>query len=301
MEPKIGIPQALLFYEFGRFWTSFFANLGLPVILSGNTNKLLLDRGVTLAIDESCLPLKIYLGHVSVLLDKCDFIFVPRITQYHHNFFLCPKFAGLPDIVRNAFHVPETRLLTPNIDSPAIIRQRQAVYTLCRQLGVPYWRGEAAYLNALPALCQGTKKELPERAIAVVGHSYLVHDTFFCQSIMNTIQAGGFTVLIPEQLPVKCFYQEAQAFSPDIYWQFSAKIAGAVRYFSRQPQVTGLIMVSSFNCGPDSLLNEYLEHHVLQPSSKPYTIINLDEHTGNTGIVTRIEAFVDLVNWGLRS
>jgi hypothetical protein len=37
-------------------------------------------------------------------------------------------------------------------------------------------------------------------------------------------------------------YTESKAFAPDIYWQLSAKIAGATRYFCRQPDVAGVIM-----------------------------------------------------------
>jgi predicted nucleotide-binding protein (sugar kinase/HSP70/actin superfamily) len=73
------------------------------------------------------------------------------------------------------------------------------------------------------------------------------------------------------------------------------KIAGATRYFCQQTDISGVIMVSSFGCGPDSLVNEYLEHHILRQSDKPYMVINIDEHTGNAGLITRVEAFWDMV------
>lgn len=59
-------------------------------------------------------------------------------------------------------------------------------------------------------------------------------------------------------------------------------------------------MVSSFGCGPDSLVNEYLEYHVLKPSTKPYMVISIDEHTGNAGLLTRVEAFWDMVERRLK-
>lgn len=304
MQSQVGIPQAMLFHEFGRFWTSFFENLGITVTLSGETTKQLLDRGTALAIDESCLPLKIYLGHVESLLDKCSYIFVPHITQYHRNFFFCAKFAGLPDIVRNTFGLPPTRLICPNADSPSFAGRWQAIHTICRALGLPTWRGSRAYYQALSTIHNESSREDPlisSQSVAVIGHSYLLQDAFFCQNIINTLQAGGFNVITPNQLPAKTLYREAQAFAPDIYWQLSAKIAGAVRYCCRHPAIAGVAVVSSFSCGPNSLLNEYIEHHVLQASNKPYIILNLDEHTGSAGIVTRIEAFVDLVKWRLRS
>ena len=76
---KIGIPKALLFYHYGDLWTSFFEELGCDIMVSCNTTREMVGWGTRFSVDEACLAMKIYMGHVYYLLDKCDYILVPRI------------------------------------------------------------------------------------------------------------------------------------------------------------------------------------------------------------------------------
>lgn len=297
MDVHVGIPRAMHYHEFGSLWTAFFQNLGIPVTVSKVTNQQILDRGTMLAIDESCLPLKIYLGHVESLLPKCTHIFVPRIAGYHSGFFLCAKFAGLPDIVRNTFNISSGQLIAPNIENKSLVTEFKAIHTTCQALGVSKASGYLAYQQAKKSRTTDLTCPTSDPTIAVIGHSYLLNDSFFCRDILNTLSERGIKIVTPEHIPRKILYQESAASQSDIYWQLSAKIDGAVRFFSRQPNIRGIIMVSSFGCGPDSLLNEYVEHHILKSSNKPYIILNLDEHTGSAGIITRMEAFLDLMDW----
>lgn len=299
MNVHIGIPRAMLYHEFGSLWTSFFENLGVPVTVSKETTQQILNRGTMLAIDESCLPLKIYLGHVESLLPHCTHLFIPRIASYHPGFFLCAKFAGLPDIVRNAFNLSPSQLIAPNIENNSLITELQGIYTTCRSLGLSNTAGYLSYYQAKKSWKNNFSRPASGPKVAVVGHSYLLKDTFFCRDILGTLSQRGIQIITPENIPSKILYQESVASQSDIYWQLSAKIDGAVAIFSRQPDILGIIIVSSFGCGPDSLLNEYMEHQILKKSNKPYLILNLDEHTGTAGIVTRIEAFLDLMDWRL--
>ena len=44
-----------------------------------------------------------------------------------------------------------------------------------------------------------------------------------------------------------------------IYWTFSDKLAGAGEHLLAQPEVDGLIHVTAFGCGPDSIVGKLLE------------------------------------------
>ena len=79
---KIGIPKAFLYYRYSILWKKFFELLGIKVIISPETNKEIIERGKELSIDEACLSSKIYFGHVSYLVDKCDYLLVPRVSDY---------------------------------------------------------------------------------------------------------------------------------------------------------------------------------------------------------------------------
>ncbi len=299
MHAQIGIPRGLLFHEFGDLWTEFFHNLKADVTISPETNRQILDNGAMLAIDESCLPLKIYLGHVAALLPECTHIFVPRVTGYHDNFFMCAKFAGLPDIISNTFGLSPDRIIAPNIENRSWMSQYKAAHTVSLKSGLSRASSYRAYMQAKSFWRSKNYDDVPLSGTkaAVIGHSYLLQDAFFGSDIFSTLASRNIIALTPEHIPNKILYDEAKAFHPDIYWQLSAKLAGAARFFSQQRDVAGIILVSSFCCGPDSLVNEYIEHHVLKDSGKPYIILNLDEHTGNAGIVTRLEAFLDLMDW----
>lgn len=303
MQFKVGIPRALLYHEFGELWTEFFRNMGVSFAVSAETNKRMLDRGTSLAIDESCLPLKVYLGHVDSLLDTCSHIFVPCITQYHPKFHLCAKFAGLPDIVKNTFRLSADQLIAPNIENKSLTAQLQAIYATCRAAGLSPLAGYFTYKKTIKSWKANLNSESksPHPQIALIGHNYLIKDAFFYKNIVQVLTSQGADIITPDHIANKILYNESKTFEPDIYWQLSAKIAGAARYFCRQPTVTGIIMLSSFGCGPDSLMNEYLAHHVFEKSNKPYIMINIDEHTGTAGIITRVEAFWDLINWRVRT
>ena len=77
----IGIPRGLLYYEHGALWESFFEKLGFNVIISSKTNSDILNAGVMHCTNETCLPVKVYHGHILDLNDKADYIFVPKIGR----------------------------------------------------------------------------------------------------------------------------------------------------------------------------------------------------------------------------
>ena len=100
---KIGIPRGLMLYRNGILWKTFFENLGYQCIISGKSDRRIQEEGVQLAIDETCLPFKIYLGHVKELIGKCDAVFVPRMGGYEAKERMCTRYQSLPDLVENIF------------------------------------------------------------------------------------------------------------------------------------------------------------------------------------------------------
>ncbi|RYD06009.1 hypothetical protein N752_06525 [Desulforamulus aquiferis] len=71
---------------------------------------------------------------------------------------------------------------------------------------------------------------------------------------------------------------------------------GALNYHD-QRSVDGIIHVAAFACGPDSMTGELIERFIRREGKVPFMNVNLDEHTGEAGIVTRLEAFLDMVRW----
>ena len=101
-EKIIGIPRAMSFYNNYPFYYGFFTDLGIKIVLSDVTTKQTMSNGSALVVTETCLPIKVYIGHILNLIDKgIDKIFVPSIQSIAPKIYNCSKIRGLPDLVRN--------------------------------------------------------------------------------------------------------------------------------------------------------------------------------------------------------
>jgi len=49
----VGLPCALLYFEFGGAWRSFLETLGAAPVLSGPTTRAQIERGLAAALDEA--------------------------------------------------------------------------------------------------------------------------------------------------------------------------------------------------------------------------------------------------------
>ena len=110
---KIGIPRSMYFYYYKDLWINFFEYLKVEVIVSPETNKKIMDLGIKYSNDEMCLSMKVFLGHVSYLQGKCDYILIPRIDNYGIDNQTCTNFLAIYDIVNNLF---DTKILNYNIN-----------------------------------------------------------------------------------------------------------------------------------------------------------------------------------------
>lgn len=91
----------MFYYKYIEFWKAFFTELGAEIIVSELTNKRILNDGVKVCVDEACLPVKLFFGHVINIMDRVDYILVPRFTSISKGEYVCPEFGGLPDMVRH--------------------------------------------------------------------------------------------------------------------------------------------------------------------------------------------------------
>ena len=76
---QVGIPRAMSYYSYFPFWFGFFEDLGIEVVISDRTTKETMSRGSALVVSETCLPIKVYVGHILNLLDKG----IDKIFDYH--------------------------------------------------------------------------------------------------------------------------------------------------------------------------------------------------------------------------
>ena len=136
MKIKIGIPKSLLYYYYKDLWINFFKYLKIEIILSDISNKEILEKGNTLSNDEACLSLKLYLGHVNNLINKCDYILVPRLFSVKKNEQVCTNFNCLYDLVNNTFN--DINILNYNVDLTTKDSELLGFLNLGKDLGFSY-------------------------------------------------------------------------------------------------------------------------------------------------------------------
>lgn len=115
-EKVIGFPRAMTYYTHYPFWYGFFNHLGIKIVLSDKTTKETVSNGAALVVTETCLPIKIFVGHVLDLIHKgVKKIFVPSIQSIAPKIYNCSKIRGLPDLIRNVVK-EDFELIEPTLD-----------------------------------------------------------------------------------------------------------------------------------------------------------------------------------------
>ena len=95
---RVGIPRALLYYQYYPMWRIFFEHLGAEVVVSEPTTRKMLAEGASRVVADTCLPAKVFVGHVASLAEDCDYVFIPAVRSLKHKVYNCAKFLGLPDM-----------------------------------------------------------------------------------------------------------------------------------------------------------------------------------------------------------
>jgi len=293
---KIGIPKALLYYKYGELWTTFFEELGCDVIISPNTSKQILDMGIKLSVDEACMAMKIYMGHVHYLIDKCDYILVPRLKCLKKHEKLCTNFSALYDLVNNVF---DKELIHYNVDVEHKEDELYAFTTMGLSLGFPYKKIIKAYKtakekdNMLKARKLSKQKSIiattDKIKILLAGHPYNLYDEYIGKQIQNLLEKNNIEIIYSDNYDPKYLENEVSKISPKNYWTYNKEIIASIVHY--QSLVDGIILITSFPCGPDSLSNEMIIRNV----NIPITNLIIDEANTDTGILTRIESFIDIL------
>lgn len=297
----IGIPKAFLYYKYSLLWKTFFEELGIDFIVSPDTDKNIINKGITYAIDESCLPTKIYLGHVEWLIDKCDYILVPRISNYGNFGTVCTKFEAIYDVVKNTFRDKNINLLYYNIDEKNSENEFRAFLKMGRFLGKKRTSCLRAYLLAKQAEKTSElmnikyQEELLKQTnikILIISHAYNIEDKYIGYPIIKYLKEMGVTPIMGNVVNKKEAIANSTTISKTLPWTFNKELVGSVVMY--KDKVDGIILISSFPCGPDSLVNEILIRRI---KDKPIINLILDGQEGNAGIETRLESFLDIIKF----
>ena len=141
----------------------------------------------------------------------------------------------------------------------------------------------------------GLRFEPGEKRVALIGHFYNLEDDYIGRHIIDTFKARGYRVVRKDELPAAVLSSRA-GFARNIRWVYERELYNAFRYLV--DKVSGVCVVVSMGCGPDSLVAEFMREESAR-LGVPFLELVMDEHTGVAGLVTRIEAFVELAERAL--
>jgi predicted CoA-substrate-specific enzyme activase len=293
---SIGIPRALTTHSLYPLYAAFFSGLGLDVVLSDVD-----PRGELKSHSGFCLPAQIAHGAVLDLARRgVGRVFLPHVVRMPRegacrDSYLCPITQAGPYVLAKAF--PEVRCLAPVLDftggyeaSPVL--EEMAV----RELGASREQAAQAWGAAVRAQADAERRlrELGERALAqalasgepailLAGHSYNAFAAEASQSVGKKLASMGVTVI-----PADCLAPAAEG---PTAWHFANQILSAVALVRRHPNLF-LVCVSNFSCTIDAFTHATLAGEL---GAKPHLILEIDSHTADAGVQTRLEAFLDIM------
>ncbi len=311
--PTVGIPGALLVYDFAPLLIAFVKALGARPVLTGRTTGDIIARSIELAYTDSCFPVKLVHGHAAQLQDA-DYVLFPsairigRMEGPENQKYACPLIQAAPYIIRHAVELGD-RLIVPTLDfSQGDEDVIQNLQDAAVKMGYRRQQGRAAAEAGLKALAEfrACQAEMGKGLLAYLRESGKLGVVIFSRSYMS--QDSGANLGIAEKLaqlgvvPVPLDYLPLETVDPKQYqdrpyWAYEGKFIAAARLVSENPQLYGLA-ITNFGCGPNSFMLRMV-YDIM--GGKPLGQLEIDEHAAEAGIVTRLEAFVDTISGHARA
>jgi predicted CoA-substrate-specific enzyme activase len=307
----IGIPRALMvFYQQFPFWRTFFENLGFNIVLSKESDKNLVTASTESISTETCLPVELMHGHVLDLVEKgCDYIFMPFIVNgkekpgnptYNCN---CPWIQTFPFMVKSALksRIDASKILMPTLHfrffEKALVPELEEF--MDSKFGIPredtrkaIYLADAAQVAFEKNLVECGKKALSEIPVdcipaVILGRPYNTTDPHLNLDLVQKLISQNVMPFPVDMLDLSA----VDIFSNyrNMYWPNGQKVIAAAQYIRRSANLHA-IYLSNFRCGPDSFIWHYITEEL---KGKPFLHLEVDEHSADAGMITRIEAFLD--------
>ncbi|HBY20471.1 MAG: hypothetical protein A2Y24_05575 [Clostridiales bacterium GWE2_32_10] len=296
---RVGIPRGLLYYKHKVLWTNFIKELGADPIISPETNKEILNNGIKHSIDEGCLSSKIYMGHVDWLRNRVDYVFVPRVASYSKNDQTCVRLFALPDIVENTFY--GIKLLKYNLDIQNGKTEKVEFLKLGLKLNKNIFTVISAYKKAKIRQLEYEKgqearqikllENVGKLKILIASHSYNTYDKLIGFPVKHYLEKLNTEVIYADRVSKNNAIKASCKISKSLYWSHNQEILGAVELY--KDKIDGIILLTTFPCGPDSLVNDLCIRKI---KNIPIAYILIDELQGEAGMHTRLESFVDIIS-----
>ncbi|HOJ98988.1 MAG TPA: acyl-CoA dehydratase activase [Termitinemataceae bacterium] len=305
----VGIPRAFSVHTLYPLYTWFFHELGIRTILSDTVDH----EGVARAESAYCFPAEIAHGAVADCLKKgADYVLLPHFrdmpsyeTSVHANF--CPITQSFPYYITKAFSDVDPQRFLPLVVSFKFGEKKalELFTVMTSRLGISEDETRRAFEKALAkqkeyfeaarklgleALEEARRSNRP--VIAILGRPYNAFTAEANMGIPRKFTTRGYSVIPFDILPIE---EQPNQF-PNMYWYYGQQDMRAAQLLKNEENVY-VTWITNFSCAPDSFMLHYLKWIMGQ---KPFLVLELDSHSADAGIDTRVEAFLDIID-GYRS
>jgi len=302
---RMGIPRASLALEFMPFWVSLISELGFAPVMSARADPARLTETAHGMPAEVCLPLKAAAACVASLIGEqgVPHVFVPSLLECRprkdagerHTCLYAQQF---PDMLRAEYadkliHAQFALGANPWDDLEATRVIAKAFDKPLHKVLMAMNKARKVYEQFVQARENLGRRALQadfDRAVVVLGKPYNTHDP-----ALNLFMARHLERLGLPAIPWDCLALDQVALSErwdTLPWHYSREQLRALE-FIRSDQRLFPILISNYGCGPDAFTTKHLDEML---RDRPRLFLEFDEHRGEAGLITRLEAFADEID-----
>jgi predicted CoA-substrate-specific enzyme activase len=305
--PTIGLQRALYGHNTGILWAHFFDRLGFRVVMTPPTNPRISQEGIESMVAETCYPVKVSHGHVKELAGKTRYLFLPSLITMQtptpsEKGFYCPMVQGNSYMVRMALGIDPKSVLSPvvhlkydpstlaleiyeQLKSTLNVRRRDVKRAIRHALDV-----QSQFLGELQRNGRQILEEQrsDEPLVIVTGRPYNLYDERLNLRLGQNLAKIGVSALPMDFIDVSGV--DLSDF-PSMYWGLGAQILRTAKFIRGFPNYFGLHL-TNFGCGADSFIEHFYKYIM---GDQAYLILELDEHSGVAGVMTRLEAYKNVI------
>jgi len=305
--PTVGMQRALYGHQSSILWAHFFDQLGFRLVLTPPTNTHISKVGIETMTAETCYPVKVSHGHVKELIGKTRYMFFPSIIsiptpEASEAGFYCPMVQGNTYMVRMALDIDQASVLSPVVhlkydpDTLALELSEQ----IKSKLRVTKSEIKKAIYFAIEKndqfireMCKRGEQILKEQdpgvpVVIVTGRPYNLYDERLNLRLGRNMAKIGVIALPMDFIDVS---RVDLSDFPSMYWGLGAQILRTAKFIKGYPNYFGLHL-TNFSCGADSFIEHFYSYIM---GDKAYLILELDEHSAVAGVMTRLEAYKNVV------
>jgi predicted CoA-substrate-specific enzyme activase len=303
----VGLCRSFLTHSLYPLYSHFFAGMGYAVVLSDDVDP----NGISRIESAYCLPAEITHGSFFNLLKKnLDYIFVPHVMQMPVK--NVPTYSRLCVFVQGESYFLKTTFRKEIDNSPTVVlspilrmgksyeQARGPLCAMASKMGIAepaaarafdhacaMQRAFDAKLRHVGAEALSWLDSHPETfGIVLFGRPYNAFSSDANMGIPHKTASRGHLIIPHDMLPTDHYEVGKQMF-----WAMGQKIMKSAKFVQRNNRLFGFY-ITNFSCGPDSFLLTYFRNLM---GAKPSLTLELDQHTADAGIDTRIEAALDIM------